>query len=73
MMARRPRTDNGDNGDNGNGDTPTPPTPEPANPPMMMTAGIALDTNGDIWQYQGAKGMVKLGHLEPDEPDEPDE
>lgn len=32
-----------------------------ANPPKMTTMGLAVDTNGDIWQYQGANGMVQIG------------
>lgn len=38
--------------------------PEP--PPEMTTFGLALDTNGDIWQYQGANGMIKIGTLVPE-------
>lgn len=37
--------------------------PDP--PPEMTTFGLALDTNGDIWQYQGSNGMVKIGSLTP--------
>lgn len=35
----------------------------PPTQPKMTTFGLALDTDGKIWQYQGANGLVQIGVL----------
>lgn len=36
----------------------------PSNPPpRQFTSGIAVDANGAIWRYQGAKGYAQIGNL----------
>ena len=39
---------------------------------VMTTFGLALDSDGNIWQYQGANGMIKLGTFVPEEPEDPE-
>lgn len=41
-----------------------PPAPEQLLLPAqawMGTARVGIDNNGDIWQFQGAAGVIKIG------------